>query len=84
MIIQALKDAEITEEKESGEKLTRTYLYEKGYIGGENSSIKRKSLLKLLHFPERMNTTTLIDSVNRLMSLEEFERLISSENNTEE
>ena len=79
LIIRALKDAEIIENDTGGEKLTRAYLYEKGYIGGENSSEKRRRLLSLLHFPERMNTSTMIDTVNRLMSLKEFEELINDE-----
>lgn len=83
VIIEALKRAEIVPKPSSEEKLTRARLYELGLTGGENSAKKRKRILKRLSFPENMNTTALVDTVNRLMTLEEFERIINDENSEE-
>ena len=78
VIIKAIENAQskIVTEASNRREITRIDLYELGFIGGENSSEKRKALLKALDFPERMNTSSLIRSLNMLLSFEDFKTIV--------
>lgn len=53
-------------------KITNIDLYEYGLTGRENSSEKRKMLLKKLALPERLSTSSLIKILNTFVTYEEF------------
>ncbi len=52
--------------------ITNIDLYEYGLTGRENSSEKRKILLKRLALPERLSTSSLIKILNTFVTYEEF------------
>ena len=52
--------------------ITNIDLYEYGLTGRENSSEKRKLLLKRLALPERLSTSSLIKILNTFVTYEEF------------
>ncbi len=64
----------LTTESENEEKrlITNIDLYEYGLTGGENSSEKRKLLLKKLALPERLSTSSLVKILNTFVTYEEF------------
>ena len=51
---------------DSKDKITKQDLYEMGYIGKENSSKKRKELLKQLDLPENLSVNALIKVLSSL------------------
>lgn len=53
-------------------QITRSDFIEDGLCGGENSSFKRKALLKRLDLPEYMSTNSLLSVINILISYEEY------------
>ncbi len=63
--------------------LTRADLLDDGLIGSENSAEKRKSLLHRLGLPERLNTSGLLEVLNRLYTREEYEAALSNCNREE-
>ena len=64
----------IATESENSERrfITNLDLYEHGLTGRENSSEKRKLLLKKLALPERLSTSSLIKILNTFVTYEEF------------
>ena len=81
VILQALQKAGATIEGESVFKtpqITKQDLMELGLSGCENSSEKRKALLKKLDLPEHMSANALLQAVNLLYSLEEFTEIVRS------
>ena len=58
----------------TGEEITRADLLDRGLIG-PGSAEKRAALLKTLRLPEHLSTAALVQTLNLLMSREEFERL---------
>lgn len=60
-------------EKTERRLITNIDLYEYGLTGRENSSEKRKMLLKKLSLPERLSTSSLIKILNTFVTYEEFE-----------
>ena len=58
----------------AGEEITRADLLDRGLIG-PGSAEKRAALLKTLRLPEHLSTAALVQTLNLLMSREEFERL---------
>ncbi len=74
VIMKALANAgvlcEATEEPER--PITKTDLYELGFTGGENSSVRRKALLKYYSFPERLSTNSLVKVLNCVTTYERF------------
>ena len=57
---------------ESGEKVTKTDLYELGLYGGADSSTARMLLCKKLSVPQKISTNALLDAINALMTKEKF------------
>ncbi len=75
MLIEAFTKAGVlATESENTERrlITNIDLYEYGLMGRENSSEKRKLLLKKLALPERLSTSSLIRILNTFVTYEEF------------
>lgn len=76
VILNALKNAGCTVDGEKNEgvrgKITKTDLYCLGLSGGTESAEKRRRLCDMLGLPGRISANMLIDSVNSIMSKEEF------------
>ena len=56
--------------------LTRAELYDRGYIGGENSAEKRRELCLAAGLPTNLSTTALIDALNLLWTRKELDELL--------
>ena len=80
VLLEALRRAGATFEgaapqaARTGEEITRADLLDRGLIG-PGSAKKRAALLKTLRLPEHLSTAALVQTLNLLMSREEFERL---------
>ena len=75
MLLDAFSRAGVfAAESDSTERrlITNIDLYEYGLTGRENSSEKRKLLLKKLALPERLSTSSLIKILNTFVTCEEF------------
>ncbi|MBQ3136258.1 MAG: DUF4093 domain-containing protein [Clostridia bacterium] len=62
------KESENTERR----TITNIDLYEYGLMGRENSSEKRKLLLRKLALPERLSTSSLVKILNTFVTYDEF------------
>lgn len=79
---KALSDAGVmSENSKKNDFLNRSRLMDDGLIGGDNSSQKRTRLLKELGLPDLVNTSTLLEIINRLYSEEEYIKAIEKVNN---
>lgn len=80
VLLEALRRAGATFEGDApqaartGDEITRADLLDRGLIG-PGSAEKRAALLKTLRLPEHLSTAALVQTLNLLMSREEFERL---------
>lgn len=76
IILNSLRNAGCTIDGEArrccAEKLTKADLYLLGLSGGDGSAEKRRRLCKALGLPGRISSNMLIDSVNAIMSKEQF------------
>ncbi|MCM1336041.1 MAG: DUF4093 domain-containing protein, partial [Eubacterium sp.] len=61
--------------------LSRADLMDDGLIGGTGSEPRRKALLRRLGLPERLNTSGLVEVLNRLYTAEEYREALLSLNN---
>ena len=79
IIINALKKAGVvfSERDIQKESITRMNLYEDGFSGGDNSSFKRKKLLKHLELPELLSVSGMLDILNSMFTLDEYKKIIS-------
>ncbi len=79
IIVDAFKKAGVvfSERDAEQEKITRMNLYEDGFSGGENSSLKRKKLLKYLELPELLSVSGMLDILNSMFTLDEYKKIIS-------
>lgn len=79
VIIDAFRKAGVlfSERDETRERITRLDLYNDGLSGRENSSLKRKILLKELGLPELLTTTGMLEILNTMMSVEEYHQLMA-------
>lgn len=77
LLLEAFKKAGIifSEKKESSRPITRMDLYEDGFSGGNNSSERRKSLLKKLDLPELLTTGGMLEILNSMLTYEEYKML---------
>jgi len=78
VIIDAFRKAGVlfSERDEKKEKITRLDLYTDGLSGGENSSQKRRKLLKTIGLPELLTTTGMLEILNTMFTVEEYRELI--------
>ncbi len=93
IIITALEKAGVTAAKNEDNnkdtnknEITRIMLYEDGFMGKDGSSERRKKLLKALSLPEMLSTNGLLEVLNTMFSLEEYESAankINTEKNQE-
>lgn len=93
IIIAALEKAGVTaannedNNKDTNKNaITRIMLYEDGFMGKDGSSERRKKLLKALSLPEMLSTNGLLEVLNTMFSLEEYESAankINTEKNQE-
>lgn len=79
IIINAFEKAGVTfsERDTKKESITRMDLYDDGFLGGENSSFKRKMLLKYLDLPELLSVSGMLDILNSMFTLKEYKKIIS-------
>ena len=79
IIINALKNAGCIMDdcEEKGEPVTKTDFFMLGLSGGAESTDKRTELCRKLGLPSKMSANMLLDSVNTLMSRDEFFELMN-------
>ena len=78
IIIAALKNAGCSLLNNSPKKddlITKTDFFMLGLTGGTDSALKRKDLCTALNLPKKISSNMLLDSVNSLMSRDEFLKL---------
>ena len=80
ILLESLRQAGATIEGERAEQkavaITKQDFFDWGLSGGPDSGEKRKKLLKILDFPERMSANALLHAVNLLYTREELEEII--------
>lgn len=80
VIVDALRSAGATIEGESATHTTgnisKQDLMELGLSGGQDSSQKRKQLLKKLQLPEHMSSNAMLQALNLLIDLEGLQQLV--------
>ena len=80
VITDALRKAGATVEGESAThttgNITKQDLVELGLSGGQDSSEKRKQLLKKLQLPEHMSSNAMLQALNLLIDLEGLQQLV--------
>ena len=59
-------------DEDSGEKITKTDLYERGLYGGTDSAAARVKLCTQLSIPTGICVNALVDALNALITKEEF------------
>lgn len=86
VILEAFRRAGINAEDkpQSRDPITKADLYEAGFSGGENSSAKRKKLLKMLGLPELLTANGIIEVINASMTRQEFFDIAEKINNGED
>ena len=50
-------------------------LYEDGFSGGLNSSLKRQRLIQRLNLPQRLPPNSLLEALNSIVSYDEYKAL---------
>lgn len=77
-ILESLSRAnfEINDKKQE-RKITKQDLYQHGFIGQNNSKLKREVLIKKLDLPEYVSTNELVNLLNCFWSYEEFSENVS-------
>lgn len=74
VIVKAFRKSGVTGEKTKSDrrKITKTDLFLRGLSGGENSSEKRRELLKIMELPQNLSPNAMLDILNTVMTYEEF------------
>lgn len=74
VLAQALERAGIVfcDSTEQTEQITRERLYEDGYIGRENSAVRKKKLLAALSLPDYLSTNALLRVINLVCDLQNY------------
>jgi ribonuclease M5 len=80
IIREALKKSGVREGKERkiDKRITKNDMFLFGFSGMENSTLKRKALLKKLELPENLTSSALLDVINNLYTYEEFGEVIKN------
>lgn len=74
---QALKNAGASfSHGERRQTITKTRLYSDGFIGSKDSAKKRKMLQKKLGLPEKMSANQLVEIIDMLVDLEQYEKTV--------
>ncbi len=76
IIIDALNKAGVllAEKSDNTEKITYMDLYEDGFSGVPNSSIKRKLLLRKYDLPELLTTKSMLEILNCMISKQDYKK----------
>lgn len=61
----------------SGADISKSRFYSDGFSGGANSAVLRAALAKELSFPQTLTANALLEAINLLVSLEEYEAAVS-------
>ncbi|MBD5142924.1 MAG: DUF4093 domain-containing protein [Ruminococcus sp.] len=69
----------LTEEKISGEIITKTDLYLAGLNGTQNSALKRRELQEKLNLPKLLSATGLLEVLNAMMTKEDFWNMLKED-----
>ena len=79
IIEKALKRSGVLCRETSGNapKITKTDMYLLGLSGNENSTIKRKQILKYLQLPINLSPNAMLDIVNTLFTKDEFIKAVN-------
>ena len=85
VIITCFENAGIFCEKtlehgETKKKITKADLYEDGFFGRPNSSLKKQVLLKKLSLPQKMSNNLLADILNVFLSFDQYKLLVEEIN----
>lgn len=85
VIVEAFKKAGVVFEqnnceKPTGRQITNIDLFEFGLSGGNNSSEKRKALLRSLGLPERMSSSSMIKILNTFVTYDDFVKKVKELN----
>lgn len=68
----------IFSQKPSNErKITRLDFYQDGLMGAPNSSQRRATLLKRLDLPELLTTTSMLEIINSMLTMEDYQNLVA-------
>lgn len=79
IIADALKKSGVifSEKDRTKDGITKMNLYDDGFIGGQNSSEKRKLLLKQLELPELLTTSSMLEVLNSIMTKDDYDNIIA-------
>ncbi len=78
VIVSALKACLSTDDVAVGadrRRITKMDLFEDGFSGGRNSSLKRQKLIERLNLPQRLPPNSLLDALNSLVGYDEYKAL---------
>ena len=79
-LLEAFRKAGVTAETGDApherREVTKTDLYEDGLSGGQDSARKRRRLLRVLDFPERMNANAMLKLINTCMTYAEYKAAV--------
>lgn len=87
IIVDALHRAGIdcgedpSEREQQGRAITKADLVELGLSGGQDSSAKRKELLKFFRLPEHLSVNSMIKVLNGLTDYEELKKIVEKFSN---
>ncbi len=78
IILDAINKVSLKKEEKTNniKEITKMDFYEDGLSGRDNSSDKRKKLLKKLNLPENLSQNALIKVLNKTISYDEYKRVI--------
>ena len=81
ILIEAFEKAGVTvdsTERKQNDNITRIRLYDDGFIGQADSAEKRKKLLRLLSLPAMLSTGAMLEVLNTMFTIEEYEEAVKS------
>ena len=78
LIIKAINDAAPVVAEKKGRQVTKKDFYDDGLSGCENSAEKRNILKKKLNLPQNLSSNALLQTINQLMSYEDYKKLTES------
>lgn len=74
--LKQVKNGNTIDTKET--KITKLDFFQDGLSGGENSTSKRKALIKKLNLPENLSQNALIKVLNEIITYEEYKNLVKN------
>lgn len=84
VIVDALRKAGATIEGESAARtvgnITKQHFMELGLSGGQDSSEKRKKVLRIMQLPEHMSSNAMLQALNLLIDLERLRQIVGENN----